>query len=128
MLDTGYAREGLRELIRTQGEDPDDLWGDPIRQAAIWSAHNPAELTDALRGVRLYVSAGNGRPGPLDPPGARSDSESVQLRQSRNFAERARASGADLTTDFYGDGTHTWPYWARALERSLPLLREAIGA
>lgn len=44
------------------------------------------------------------------------------------FAERARAAGAEITTDFYGAGTHTWPYWERALERALPMLRAAMGA
>ena len=32
-----------------------------------------------------------------------------------------------VTTDFYGPGTHTWPYWERELHRSLPLLLGALG-
>jgi diacylglycerol O-acyltransferase / trehalose O-mycolyltransferase len=29
--------------------------------------------------------------------------------------------------EFYGAGTHSWPYWARELERSLPMLLSALG-
>src|SRR5437764_1451126 len=31
-------------LVRSQGGDPDLLWGDPAREAALWSAHNPYDL------------------------------------------------------------------------------------
>jgi S-formylglutathione hydrolase FrmB len=27
-----------------------------------------------------------------------------------------------VRTDFYGPGTHNWPYWQRELRRALPLL------
>jgi diacylglycerol O-acyltransferase / trehalose O-mycolyltransferase / mycolyltransferase Ag85 len=30
--------------------------------------------------------------------------------------------------DLYGAGTHTWPYWARQLEKAFPLLMRSIGA
>ena len=32
------------------------------------------------------------------------------------------------TVDAYGPGTHSEPYWERALHRSLPLLLKALGA
>ncbi|UBU17424.1 alpha/beta hydrolase [Nonomuraea gerenzanensis] len=126
VLDTTGDGSGVRRLLRENGEDPAALWGEPDGQA--WEAHNPARLAARLGGVPLYVSCGDGRPGPLDPPGATADFEGALLRQAAVFAERARAAGAQVTTDFYGAGTHTWPYWERALERALPMLRAALGA
>ncbi|NJP88244.1 esterase family protein [Nonomuraea sp. FMUSA5-5] len=126
VLDTTGDRSGVRRLVGENGEDPDALWGEP--DGPEWNAHNPARLAARLGGMPLYVSCGDGRPGPLDPPGATGDYEGALLRQAKVFAGRARAAGAELTTDFYGAGTHTWPYWERALERALPMLRAAIGA
>ena len=31
------------------------------------------------------------------------------------------------TIDFYGPGTHSWPYWQRELHRALPILLRALG-
>jgi len=30
--------------------------------------------------------------------------------------------------DFYGPGTHDWPYWQRDLHHAWPLLQHALGA
>ncbi|MEV4177984.1 alpha/beta hydrolase family protein [Nonomuraea sp. NPDC049709] len=128
VLDTTGDQAGVRRLVRENGDDPAALWGDPERDRKVWEAHNPAQLAGRLGGMPIYVSCGDGRPGPLDPPGAAGDYEGALLGQATVFAERARAAGARVTTDFYGAGTHTWPYWERALERALPMLRAAIGA
>jgi diacylglycerol O-acyltransferase / trehalose O-mycolyltransferase len=128
VLDTTGDRSGLRRLISENGEDPEALWGDLERDSAVWEAHNPVRLAWRLAGTPLYVSCGDGTPGPLDPPGATADFEGALLRQATAFAEQARVSGVRLTTHFYGPGTHTWPYWRRELERALPLLRSALGA
>ncbi|GAA3446165.1 alpha/beta hydrolase [Planomonospora venezuelensis] len=124
VLDT---TESAPWLLGRHGEDPADLWGAPGEPE--WEAHNPVALTSRLKGVRLYVSCGDGTPGPLDsPPAARDGGEATLLSQARAFARRAEADGADITTDFYGPGTHAWPYWQRSLERALPMLMDAIGA
>jgi len=44
------------------------------------------------------------------------------------LALRLTEAGVQLTTDFYGPGTHSWPYWERELHRSLPLLLCALGS
>jgi S-formylglutathione hydrolase FrmB len=54
--------------------------------------------------------------------------EAALLLQNQEFIGRATALGLDLTTDLYGPGTHTYPYWARELDRAFPLLMGAIGA
>ena len=103
--------------------DPRAIWGDPSRERAIWARHDPTELAERLRGVPLFVSAGNGRPGPLETAAQGPDAiEPRVLRESRAFARRLQALDIPVHTDFYGSGSHDWPYWERELERALPTL------
>jgi diacylglycerol O-acyltransferase/trehalose O-mycolyltransferase len=107
---------------------PDAIWGDPRRDRQIWAAHDPTELAARLRGTPLFVSSGDGRPGPLDDPGRRRDPiEATVSRESRAFVRRLRELRIPVEADFYGAGAHTWPYWERGLERALPLLLGASG-
>lgn len=104
------------------------LWGDPVLQRRLWSRYNPFDHVEQLSGVELYVSCGNGLPGPLDPPGRIPDPiEPSALATSRVFTERLQHAGIPVTTDYYGDGTHHWPYWGRELHRSWPVLARALG-
>jgi diacylglycerol O-acyltransferase / trehalose O-mycolyltransferase len=115
--------DGLLGLFAAYTDDPDAVWGDPGSDRDTWAEHDPTELVDELRGISLFVSAGDGRPGPLDPRGQEHDRiEPGVRRQSRAFAARLRDLGIDARTDFYGAGTHSWPYWQRELRRALPTL------
>ncbi|MER5425288.1 alpha/beta hydrolase [Streptosporangium roseum] len=126
VLHTRDGNGGVDWLLGRSGEDSGKLWGAPHDPE--WAAHNPADLTGRLRGVRLFVSCGDGSPGPLDSPAASLDEgEASLLRQAATFAERARADGVEVAVDFYGPGTHSWPYWQRGLERALPMLMGSIG-
>jgi S-formylglutathione hydrolase FrmB len=103
--------------------DPLAIWGDPDADRATWRAHDPTALAPRLRGTRLFVSAGDGTPGPLDPPGRGDDRlERGVERESRALVARLRRLRIPVTADFYGPGTHSWPYWQRELERALPTL------
>jgi hypothetical protein len=44
------------------------------------------------------------------------------------FDASLSAAGVGHTTDFYGPGTHTWPYWTRELQRFLTWLAPTAGA
>jgi diacylglycerol O-acyltransferase / trehalose O-mycolyltransferase len=128
-----YATWLLQTFVAPLGYDPLALFGDPTAQRDVWAAHNPADLVADLRGTKLFVSCGNGQVGPLDPPATDPSGLLVQLEaalflQNREFVARAERLGLDLTVDFYGAGTHTWPYWSRELEKAFPLLMGAIGA
>jgi diacylglycerol O-acyltransferase / trehalose O-mycolyltransferase len=105
------------------------VWGDLTSHADVWASHDPYALADRLTEIPLYVSAGNGEPGPLDPEGAPRDGlEALAEVASREFvAQRSAAGGpGELVVRFYGAGRHSWPYWARELERSLPMLLSAL--
>jgi diacylglycerol O-acyltransferase / trehalose O-mycolyltransferase len=128
-----YATWLLQTFVTPLGYDALSLFGDPAAQHAVWAAHNPVDLVANLRGTKLFVSCGNGQVGPLDPAGTDPSGLLVQLEaalllQSQEFVARANGLGLDLTVDFYGAGTHAWPYWARELEKAFPLLMRAIGA
>ncbi|WP_344457435.1 alpha/beta hydrolase [Actinomadura kijaniata] len=99
------------------------VWGDPDRQRIVWRHHNPFDLADRLAGVRLYVSCGDGEPGPYDPrPGTSHDAvEALCSTVSRAFAAKLAKLGIPAATHFYR-GTHGWNYWQRELHAALPLL------
>ena len=123
----------MQTFLQPLGYDPLALFGDPMAQADIWAAHNPADLVENLRGITLYVSCGNGQLGPLDPAGTDPSGllallEAALLLHNQEFVARANQLDIDVTADFYGPGTHTWPYWQRQLHVAFPLLMRAIGA
>nr|WP_206313861.1 alpha/beta hydrolase family protein [Streptomyces coryli] len=110
-----------------QGDDPRRVWGDPVEQRAIWAAHDPYHLAKRLKSTPVYLSSGDGTAGPLDPPGATSALEADFNRQNHALAAALDRAGAKhVTTNFYGPGTHAWPYWERELHASLPMLLGAL--
>ncbi|MGP3770081.1 alpha/beta hydrolase [Streptomyces sp. SDT5-1] len=112
-----------------QGDDPLRVWGDPVAQRDIWAAHDPYYLAKRLKTLPVYLSCGDGTAGPLDQPGATNALEADFNRQNHALAAQLRKAGAKhLTTNFYGPGTHTWPYWQRELHASLPMLLHALKA
>jgi diacylglycerol O-acyltransferase / trehalose O-mycolyltransferase len=131
VLHTRYNREteqAFMGLVAEFGFDPLRLWGDPVKQVNIWKAHNPYDLAEQLRGTKLFVSSGNGQPGPLDPPGTEVDgTEQFLFPENKAFVKRLHRLEIPVVVDFYGPGTHDWPYWERELHRSLPLLLRALG-
>ena len=119
----------IQDLLRDFDEDPDALWGDPRRHGDLWAAHNPYDLAPRLREVGLFVSVGNGQPGPLDGSATNGQLQQIERAlypQNLEFVERLRQLGIPVRFDDYGPGIHTWPYWQRELHRSLPLLLGAL--
>lgn len=115
----------LLGLLAAFTPDPLAVWGDPRRDRATWARHDPTELAERLRGTDVFVSSGDGRPGPFDEREAGRDLiEVTVLRESRAFVRRARELGVPVRTRFYGAGRHAWPYWERELRRALPILLE----
>ena len=118
---------GLMSLLSAYGENPLALWGDPVAQRDIWAAHDPYYLAKRLRNTPVFMSCGDGTAGPFDPPGTVDQLEAVLNVMNHVTAARFAEVGVPLTTDFYGPGTHTWPYWERELHRSLPMLLDALS-
>ncbi|RKN15806.1 esterase family protein [Micromonospora musae] len=109
------------------GLDPYDLWGDPVAQRRIWAAHDPYHLAKRLRHTALFVASGDGTAGgPFDQPGATDSLEALIYQENLDVVDRLRDVGVSVETDFYGPGTHSWPYWQRELHRALPMLLDAL--
>ena len=103
-------------------------WGDFVAQQVVWRDNNPTYLAENLEGTQLYLTSGDGNPGELDGEGASFDVvewTTYQMNQGLKIA--LDAEGLPYTSDFYGAGTHTWPYWKRDLERFLAWLDPKIG-
>ena len=114
------------------GFPPKAMWGDPTAQADIWTAHDPMTNAAALKGIGLFVSYGNGEPGPLDngkpsiwdPDGS---GERELAAEGAAFVKRLGELKIPVTVDAYGNGTHHELYWDREFQRSLPLILKALG-
>ena len=107
-----------------------DLWGDPVAQRANWRRHDPYHLAGRLRHTPVFLSCGDGVPGPLDGPDTGEFDQTTEAFDrilNRSLAARMRHLGVPVTTHFYR-GTHQAPYWERELYRSLPMLLTAIGS
>src|SRR5260370_25725156 len=99
------------DLVRSQGEDPGHLWGDPRGDSAVWAAHNPYDLAARLRGTQLFVAVGNGQPGPLDPAGTpASPAESSLAAENAALAGRLPALKLSAQFDVYRPRTPSPPY------------------
>ncbi|MDT8915448.1 alpha/beta hydrolase family protein [Amycolatopsis sp. PS_44_ISF1] len=132
---TGPTGELLTDAIVASARlDPGALWGDRRAQSSLWEAHDPLVNAERLRGTELYLSAGNGLPGPLDGklpidvlPGAML-LEFLCGGQSTAMADRLRRLGVPVTTDLYGPGTHQWAYWQEQLHKTWPRMLQVLGA
>lgn len=120
------------------------IWGDPIRDRAIWQAHDLYHLADKLTGTPIFLSSGDGTPGEFDPPdlqreplfaaidqhapefpGAVDLTEAVMHESTRTVADRLQQLGAQPIVHLT-PGTHDPVYWQRELHRSLPMLLAAL--
>jgi S-formylglutathione hydrolase FrmB len=92
-------------------------------------AHSPIDLVKNLRGMRLFLSAGNGKPGLLDPSHSIGTDPLEQAIHSSfvTMVAALRAAHIPAMVDNYGNGTHTWPYWQRELHRAMPMLLAALA-
>ncbi|MEW2240338.1 alpha/beta hydrolase family protein [Streptomyces sp. NPDC026666] len=117
---------------RQEGIDIKDVWGDPVKNAKVWQAHNPAAMPRAFRGTHIHLSAGSSEPGPLDE--GRSSGvvlasvlgEAPLQGQVTAFARSLRSAGVDVTTHLYRPGTHSWPYWRAELHGIWPSVMKSI--
>jgi S-formylglutathione hydrolase FrmB len=121
------ARAGAMSIMNAtevglDGVTPDTFFGDPVSDGINWAAHDPATLAENLRWTRMYLYWGNGEQGPYDTsvnPEA-SGIEAAVARDSADFEARLASLAIPAYFDPYGPGTHSWPYWTRDLQWSLP--------
>jgi S-formylglutathione hydrolase FrmB len=117
---TGALEGSLDALSAQDGGYPGVVWGPYASEKIRWRGDNPWDLAENLRPLQLGLRTGNGQPGELDEGGLPYDPvEGGVYEQTVSLHEKLVALGIPHTYDYYGNGTHSWPYWARSLRRSL---------
>jgi len=122
--------EVLWGLTLIPGMDPPGhcTWGDPYTNHVVWLDNDPTYLAQNLRGTALWLASGDGDPGDLDGPNASFDPVEYEVgKMNLALAAALNAAHVPFTSEFYGNGTHTWPYWQRDFAHFLEWLGPAIG-
>ncbi|MEU5994742.1 alpha/beta hydrolase family protein [Spirillospora sp. NPDC047418] len=125
---------GMPVILTSMNRDAGTaIWGDPITARANWRAHDATVNVAELKGVGVYVSSGNGKPGPYDDPNAAPMDagrigEQLAGTMAENFVAAAKRAGVPVTANLYGPGMHNWKYWRRELAKSWPTIAKSIGA
>jgi len=101
---------------------PNSMFGDRVTNEVNWAAHDPATLANNLRSTRMYLYTGNGEPGPFDTSPSSIGGTPIEWavwQDNEAFQQRLASLGIPSFYDYYGAGTHSWPYWARDLRWSI---------
>ncbi|MGW1740520.1 alpha/beta hydrolase [Nocardia sp. NPDC001965] len=124
--------EAVRAALWDEGRfNVDDMWG-PAGDPA-WHRNDPTAQAELLRGLPMYVSAGNGLPGAPDVPYGVGNTvnavalESMAAAAAGIFRDRVASLGIPARVDIVA-GTHTWPYWGQAIATARPMILDALGA
>lgn len=115
------------------GFDGRAMWGAPGSQD--WIDHDPKLGVEALKGTKVYVSAGSGRDdfgeansvatGPANSAGI--SLEILSRMTSETFVDRARQVGIEPTVHFRPSGVHAWPYWQFEMTQAWPHIANALS-
>ncbi|MDJ0398896.1 alpha/beta hydrolase family protein [Rhodococcus rhodochrous] len=130
----------LRSVVEVMGEtDARNMWG-PY-DGGEWLRHDPTVNAERLRGLSLYISNGNGLPGPYENPALPRTPQSPPLLDqivvggaieaatnvcAHRLAARLDELDIPATFHFRENGTHSWGYWQEELARSWPQIEAAL--
>ncbi|WP_072689221.1 alpha/beta hydrolase [Rhodococcus marinonascens] len=127
------ARESVRGTVVFKGGNPTNMWGPGADPA--WSSHDPWANAEALRGKQIYISTGNGLPGPYDNGtdllstiAIGGPLELAAHLCTLTFQDRLAQLDIPATFNYRPNGTHSWPYWQDELRTSWPVLQQALAA
>ncbi|WP_420838048.1 alpha/beta hydrolase [Antrihabitans stalactiti] len=123
------------------GGDTRNMYGasnDPM-----WAANDPYVHAEKLRGLALYISNGNGLPGPYDTlngpyalPGPDGLANQVVIGGiieagtnfcTHNLQTRLNELGIPAHFNLPPVGTHSWGYWQDDLKDSWPIISAPLG-
>jgi S-formylglutathione hydrolase FrmB len=115
-------------LVGLDNVGPDSAFGDPITDSIDWQGHDPALMLGNFRGMGLWLSTGNGLPGKRDnptDPGTTAGGAAIEAGSHIDtvaFHQHLLDAHIPHHYDFYGNGTHIWPYWRRDLRKFMPAM------
>ena len=135
-LDT--TSPGMPDAIRTAQQDAggyhsEAMWGPDGSQQ--WIDHDPKLGIKALKGMKVYVSAGSGRddfgqPGSVAKHPANAAGiglEVISRMTTQTFVDFARRDGVEVTSVFRPSGVHDWPYWQFEMGQAWPHIAGALN-
>ncbi len=123
------GRELTSLVVIDGGATTDMMWG-PYG-GPDWQAHDIFAHADGLRGTTVYLSSGNGLPGPhetLDVPQLERRIVIGGLLEAGSnlctdqLVPVLQAAGVDVVRSAQPVGEHDWPYWRDELARSWPVI------
>ncbi|MEV6772840.1 alpha/beta hydrolase family protein [Nocardia sp. NPDC051030] len=133
--DLTIAQGAIMFSIANRGGNPFNMWGGP--GSADWGTHNPAAMTEALRGKTIYLSTGTGIPGPHELEIKPQLPENIFFGGPiesgvdacvTSFENQLRTANIPARVEHNPVGTHSWSYWQDTLHDSWPTIGGAIGA
>ncbi|WP_280227822.1 alpha/beta hydrolase [Nocardia farcinica] len=123
------------------GGDTENMWGPQGSEE--WVKNDPYVNAEGLRGLELYISTGNGIPGPYDTlngpyalPGSYGLANQILIGGvieagtnycTNNLKTRLDELGIPATYNFRPNGTHSWGYWNEEFPKSWPVLAKGLG-
>ncbi|MBF6356085.1 esterase family protein [Nocardia higoensis] len=123
------------------GGDVENMWGPEGSEE--WVENDPYVNAEKLRGLDLYISTGNGLPGPYDTldgpyalPGSYGLANQIIIGGiieagtnycTNNLKNRLDSLGIPATYNFRPNGTHSWGYWNEEFPKSWPVLAKGLG-
>lgn len=120
------AKVIVGKMAEGDGGKATSPFGSFSRDQIIWRGHDPADLVQNLSNTKLLLFSGNGTPGPLDSSATVSDFstgiEKIVYLATVEMEFQLLKYHISAFTDNYGPGTHSWPYWQRDLQQSLPII------
>ncbi|WP_429516528.1 alpha/beta hydrolase [Rhodococcus sp. BE178] len=130
----GPVGRALTDLVVLNGmANSEMMWGPEGND--VWREHDLFSNASALAGKKVYLSSGNGLPGPhesLDQQGIQDRVVVGGLLEAGSnlctdqLAQALRDAGADVTRSAQPVGVHAWPYWRDELGRSWPTIEAAL--
>lgn len=111
---------------------PGSLFGLRETEEVRWRGHNPWDLATNLADMSVTLRTGNGQAGGSFGGGGFADPggyflENACWMMSTSLHGRLDALGIDHVWEDYGPGTHSFPYWNRSLEKTLPLFMSVFA-
>ncbi|MCK6161795.1 alpha/beta hydrolase-fold protein [Corynebacterium simulans] len=135
-LDT--TTQGMPEAIAAAqmdagGYTSTNMWGPHYSQD--WIDHDPKLGIEALKDMKVYVSAGSGKDdygnlrsvakGPANAAGV--GLEVISRMSTQTFVDYAKRAGVPVVSRFRPSGVHSWEYWQFEMREAWPVMADALG-
>jgi S-formylglutathione hydrolase FrmB len=128
MFEAAASFSGVPDILSDFDTGSDPVFGGPDKTKDDWVSHDVVSQAAALKGLPLFISYGDGHPGPLDATGTIFDDQEAWIKTGNDtLVAKLQELGIPATVEAYGPGTHSWPYWQQELHHALPMLLEALG-